>query len=484
MSSPSSASAPKLDDEAMKDLMKTMLYHTLLEKRLVPPKELGIPLKQVFPGDWNWHFQRAYHQKYDDDADLEAWKRENYDFGRIAYIADVPRCNQDIVGTSKVLLEKEGELVALAIEQLVDRDFEAAWGTLEVETKRDLVLDGLVRAAFKAREESRFDCPEMSLFGLIGDGEYNLINLLKVIVAHDPTGNLRVKSLYLFTHPAVEREYSYTTNPDTLESLRAFGYLRIIQRNLYIVQALIDILEAYAGKPAPKISINQERESKQRQCQVRDWDEHKKLCGKRPMKFDPALVTPTPEAPPEFIGCPAPAPGFVRSPMLWRQIWYLSKEDSCTRDYHFDTTPGHTRSIRIPDPVLRLVFLVARRRAMASGGRGAVCKMHDVLSRLQRAGVLDLTPEQITSQLEREYRVALSPAEPLGALPTAQEMCEELVYAGRRDHLSRDAEWEVAEDVVGGEDEDEEDESSEGVSDEAEAEEDTGSEGVADDSDS
>jgi hypothetical protein len=74
---------------------------------------------------------------------------------------------------------KEGILVGLAIEQL-DGDFEAAWVALDLEKKMELVLDGLVRGAFKAREESRFDCPEMSRFGLIGDGEYNLINLVSL----------------------------------------------------------------------------------------------------------------------------------------------------------------------------------------------------------------------------------------------------------------------------------------------------------------
>jgi hypothetical protein len=54
------------------------------------------------------------------------------------------------------------------------------------------------------------------------------------------------------------------------------------------------------------------------------------------MRFDPALVTPTSAdvAPPEFIGSPAPIAGFVRSPALWRQIEFLSKPDSHTRDYH------------------------------------------------------------------------------------------------------------------------------------------------------
>ncbi|KAJ7690961.1 hypothetical protein B0H17DRAFT_1201318 [Mycena rosella] len=416
------------DREASEAVLKSLIYHMLVEERRMPPKELGIPLKEMFPEDWNFHFEISLSRKYGPDADIEAWKKENVDVGVLAYFGDLPLCNQHIVERSKALLEAEGELVAMAIEQLVDNDFEVAWAALDVDTKKELVLDGLVRAAYKSREESRHDCPETKVLSLVGDGEYNLINLLKEIVAHDPTGNLRVKSLYLFPHPAVEHEYSRFTreypNSGALEDLRAFEYLRIVQRNLYIVQTLIGILEAYTGKPAPKISLNDERKRSQQgggairaarrrlrtvgrsaECQQRDWRDHKKT-------------------PASFIGCPAPDAGFMRSPALWRQIWYLSEKDSYPRDYHFDTTPGNTRSVRIQDPVLRLMFLIARRRAMASGDRGAVGKMHDVLVRQQRAGVFDVTLLQIRGQLEREYR----------------EMMEELEYSGRRDRLA-EAEW-------------------------------------------
>ncbi|KAJ7264655.1 hypothetical protein C8J57DRAFT_1718540 [Mycena rebaudengoi] len=202
------------------------------------------------------------------------------------------------------------------------------------------------------------------------------------------------------------------------------------------------------------------------------------------MRFDPALVTPTSAdvAPPEFIGCPAPIAGFVRSPALWRQIEFLSKPDSHTRDYHFDTGPNRTRSIRIQDPGLRISFLVARRRAMASGDPRAVRNMHQILSTLQRAGILLLTPVQITGQLEREYRVQLrdDPAsggafgdttnsaapraggdtpgpedtrfrsllEMVEPMPTPRELLEEASYAARRDRVAdaADASGEAAED--------------------------------------
>ncbi|KAJ7327878.1 hypothetical protein DFH08DRAFT_816047 [Mycena albidolilacea] len=171
-------------------------------------------------------------------------------------------------------------------------------------------------------------------------------------------------------------------------------------------------------------------------CQNRHWSEHQKLCTSRPSTFDPALVTLTPAslAPTEFVGFPTPVTGFMRSPALCRQIWYLSKRDPYECDYHtslvliqFDTKPGCTLSIIIPDPSLRILFLIACRCAMASGDYGAVYKMHDILLDLQRVSILDLTPAQIQSQLEREYRV-LTPPVGYGALPTPREILEEMGY--------------------------------------------------------
>ncbi|KAJ7148483.1 hypothetical protein C8R43DRAFT_1194652 [Mycena crocata] len=397
--------SPK-DRKLSEVILKSFLYHKLLEDHLVPPKEIGIPLKQIFPRDWNWHFESAYLKKYGPNADMQAWKDENIDLFILGFMADVRVCNQLIAVTSRVLLRAEGELIALAMEQLVDGDFEAKWAALEAETKQDHVLDGL----------------------------------LKAIIAHDPTGNLRVKSLYLFSHPAISSEYPYTRD-NMPEDFHAFCYLPIVKRNLYIVEALTGILEAYAGKPAPKISVKEEMDAREQsgcyscnasvyqyteryrspsECQHRDWRAHKKLCRTTPQKIYPALLTPTLEQPSEFIGCPAPVAGFKRSPALWRQIWYLSEKDSYARHYHFDTTPGCTRSIRIQNPVYRLAFLIARRRGMATGDHGAVCKMYDVLARQQLLGYFNLTNAQIRSQLEREYRVSLTPRAPFGPLPTMQ----------------------------------------------------------------
>jgi hypothetical protein len=73
----------------------------------------------------------------------------------------------------------------------------------------------------------------MTIGGLIGDGEYSLLNLvrpvvplvmrnsspqLQAIIKHDPTGNGYVKEPFFFVHPHVEQEYGCTDKaPDRLK---------------------------------------------------------------------------------------------------------------------------------------------------------------------------------------------------------------------------------------------------------------------------
>jgi hypothetical protein len=69
-------------------------------------------------------------------------------------------------------------------------------------------------------------------------------------------------------------------------------------------------------------------------CEKKDGPTHKKACGK--MDFDPESIAPEPVAPDQFIGCPRADPTFIRTPALWRQIWYLNKPDfglSCTSTF-------------------------------------------------------------------------------------------------------------------------------------------------------
>ncbi|KAJ7115457.1 hypothetical protein C8R44DRAFT_928527 [Mycena epipterygia] len=415
---------------------------------------------------------------------------------------DITDLNRDIAQGIRLLMGVEGLLIAIGVE-LVQGTFEADWNALDLNRKKEVVLEGLYRGACVApRDNSRIICPEMTIDGLIGDGEYNLINLasilsvwdarnitdplrLKRIIAHDPTSNRRVKE--------VEHEYRYTDGSPDL--LKAFLYHALLLRSGYIVEALRGILEAYLDRPpAPdylaKMSSQRKDDNKRnrgiaraelkksgirvdesqckeqaagpvlyactschgtkerdslkrcgqcqlawycsRECQRTDWADHKKFCGQQ--HFDPELLSPTPEGPAEFIGCPVAVPGFIRTPALWRQIWYLSKPDSQTQDYHFDTTYGHTTSLQISHPPgARFVFLVARRRAMTSG---SFPDLYMMLTILECQFSLELTLEQIRRQLETECRVSLpdSGRGSAGAFvpPTAQELAEEKSYLAQR----------------------------------------------------
>ncbi|KAJ6467837.1 hypothetical protein C8R45DRAFT_1171325 [Mycena sanguinolenta] len=446
---PSSSNAeapprPMSPSQASKDaIANSMRYHELLEKGFVPPKELGIPVKRLFPQDWNSHFEKALLVKYGPNSDRVQWKLENVDLQEVlSYLDKLHVTNMEIATASKMLLDRQGMLVGLAIEQLHYNDFEAKWAAMDMEAKRDIVLDGLVR----------------------GDGQYSLVNLLKAIIAHDPNATFRLKSLFWYSHPEVEDEYAFITHALAPEEARALGYLRVLERNHFIVQALIGILEAYSGKPAPQISVHEDIQNRQskpcccacgdrtspvttlkqysgckvacycsKDCQNRGWPVHKKLCNARKAKFNPAVLAATLDvlAPAEFVGCPPVEAGFVRSPALWRQIFYLAKKKL------FETSPDFTYSVRIPDPALRLIFFVARRRAMGSGDRGAVCKLNDILQGLRRQGFVKFTEQQIRHQLEREYRVVLSPPPNVwGAAPTPQEIMEEMEYMERRKVLA------------------------------------------------
>ncbi|KAF7358798.1 hypothetical protein MSAN_01219100 [Mycena sanguinolenta] len=155
----------------------------------------------------------------------------------------------------------------------------------------------------------------------------------------------------------------------------------------------------------------------------------KKACGKTTF----VLPSPRAVAPDEFIGCPVAIPGFVRTPALWRQIWYLSESDSRYSDYHFDspTKPGHTTSLRISHPPgARPIFLVARRRAMASGSLSAIFKMLESLELEEDSGIRTWTHARYRREFEMEYNIKIMPeiireAKGKFSPPTATELQEE-----------------------------------------------------------
>ncbi|KAJ6566519.1 hypothetical protein B0H19DRAFT_1257727 [Mycena capillaripes] len=465
--------------------------------KTLSPAELVEPLKKVFldghkkqclkerrPNKhtdrvaWNNHFEREISQKYDSFS-YSSKPFEESDLLWMNKAFDIKDLNQEIALRIKEIMRQEGRLVGLAIENLVYGTFEADWAALDQCKKEEIVLEGLYRGACAApRDNSRISCPEMTINGLVSDGEYNLIRMLKKIMDHDPTGNGRVKSLFLFSHPYVEHDLRCTEAASDLT--RANLFHSNLFRNFYIVETLIGVLEAYHNRPAtpitPAKSVDALRTDEQVQnrrafgsqfkqsgfyvdnsqckeeaaivvyacfscrsptkdrnalkrcggcllvrycsteCQKKDWPDHKRFCGKS--SFDPALVTPTPEAVAEFIGCPTTVDGFIRTPALWRQIECLSQADSQTQDYHFELGVRHTRSVRIIHPPgAQMVFLVARRRAMASGDLPAINMMYSIIRYLHSGGFVCLTLEQIKKQFEREYRVKMTDDGVVGAGP-------------------------------------------------------------------
>jgi hypothetical protein len=103
-------------------------------------------------------------------------------------------------------------------------------------------------------------------------------------------------------------------------------------KEMWCVQARVVLLQVCSFLELPLASSEHLTKQKKRECQKSDWKDHKKFCSK--LNFDPSMIAPSASTPAQYIGCPTPEPGFQRTPALWRQIFYLSKSDSQTRDYH------------------------------------------------------------------------------------------------------------------------------------------------------
>ncbi|KAJ7658794.1 hypothetical protein DFH06DRAFT_1195909 [Mycena polygramma] len=363
---------------------------------------------------------------------------------------------------------QEGTLILHALEYVVHGTFEADWAALEMDRKQELVLEGLYRGACAAgRENSHVDCPEMTISGLAGNKEYSRIRMR--IVAHDPTGNGRVKTIFLFAHPYLEYETRHTdAAPDMV---KAILYWKILFRNFYIVETLRGVLDAYHDRPAVPVTpgkppilrtegrrqerptfrtefkkLNQHVDQSQYKeesavavyacyaCRIqKDHDALKRCggcylaryCSRYALCTGRILKTDSPDRKKfcgalEFVGCHTPVAGYRA---LWHQISKLSKADSRTQDYHFDMpSPGATRSVCILDPpAAQIVFLVARRRAMASGCVDAIHMIFAIL----KCGYLSGAYGEI------EYRVTTTDYAVVGgghfAPPTKQELEEERV---------------------------------------------------------
>lgn len=138
---------------------------------------------------WNYHFERDISRKYDSFTYTCVMTEDRTDYDTISCWQSSPitELNQDNAILTKEIMEVEGHLIARASENIVYGSFEADWKKLDVEKKKEIVLEGLYRGACDApRDNSRISCPEMTIKGLIGDSEYNLINLVsRTIVFED-----------------------------------------------------------------------------------------------------------------------------------------------------------------------------------------------------------------------------------------------------------------------------------------------------------
>ncbi|KAJ7239061.1 hypothetical protein C8J57DRAFT_1246108 [Mycena rebaudengoi] len=353
------------------------------------PEEPPGPNKHTDRVAWNKHVEHELSQKYDSFS-----------------YSTKPLEEQPTI------MRTEGDLIRLALDDLVYGTLEADWAAMDVLRKEELV---------------RFACPKMTIGHLAGDGEYNFVRMCS------------------------------DAAPDFV---KAALYWKSLLRTFYIVNTLLGILYAYHDRPAPPIHLPKAtlllRTEERKQDRRAFFSEFKKsgfnlephgkdelaitlyacyTCGLKTKdhlsataqgrtgsfgfwgqeRFDPSLLTPTPEADDSFIGCPTTVEGFRRPPALWRQIRSLSHNDSLLQDYHvgliFYETSGGTLSLRIFDPPgAQMVFLVARRRGMASGSPPAVHMMFTIVKHQWQhvTGNPDITLEQIRSQFEMEYRVTMT----------------------------------------------------------------------------
>ncbi|KAJ7642178.1 hypothetical protein FB45DRAFT_1022882 [Roridomyces roridus] len=405
--------------------------------------------------------------------------------------------NLDISQRTKALMTVEGVLIVTALENITYGTFEADWDALNMERKRELALEGLYRRSCNCPGDNyRHLCPELRIEALVGGGEYNVIHLLKRMIAHDPTGNGRVKELFLFKHPCITHQLRFS--PAVPDGLKAWIHMTLILRSFCIVETLFGILEAFDvlsrrnlplkfTRMQPHDEERQERAAKSREwtkkfgklvdnshckemnanksyvcmkctrkmecnklklcggcqlvyycgsdCQKKDWPEHKKVCGKQ--DFDVQSTQPLLDAPPEFIGCPPVVHGYLRTPALWRQIRLLSLPESQSRVYHIDIDADTSCLMTIPYPPGALpVFLVARRRAMASGSIPDIHMMFTMATRSPIPILHKISVEQIRQQFEKECRIKITEETMRAAAPfvppTRRELKEEKAFYMRR----------------------------------------------------
>ncbi|KAJ7051563.1 hypothetical protein C8F01DRAFT_1237040 [Mycena amicta] len=183
-------------ERLLEDMVKTNIYHDLLQKHRVPPSDLEIPMRMVHPEDWNWHFEQVY-KRSSSGARIRFWRvlvndvdyAGRTDSGDLADLGDLgdlapglPERYDFPDATKAVLVAIQADLIPRVQAMLAEGAFEQEWAAMEKDKQIDVLLKALVSGADVAGQRSRADCSEMSLLGLLGerkeDGEEGLLSLL------------------------------------------------------------------------------------------------------------------------------------------------------------------------------------------------------------------------------------------------------------------------------------------------------------------
>ncbi|KAK0188438.1 hypothetical protein F5146DRAFT_1122637 [Armillaria mellea] len=344
------------------------------------------------------------------------------------------------------------DLVKAVVPAFAHEGFEEKWRALTQKRREELVLEGL-----PDMEDRRRWCPEMTVKGLAGNSDKDLIQLLKLLLPKDQIKDDLTGPIHL---PNAQFEKMTEIDPND-HGLRRLVDMHRLQRSYFITMTLWSTFNALNGvreqvrtvkvkeirrtqeKAQVTICWNCKRDEESlgkqgrelkacgkckaigritrycsRDCQVADWKcgfpvPHKNICGKKGYDDDEGTPQPDQVTPPSSgesedaddteidTGIPAPEPSFKRSPALLHQISFHTEPDSFV-DYVFVRPypqDDHGVSLGLDDDKMK--FLIMRRRAMKTGDKAAVATMYEML--LPYAEKLAFGATKLKAQLKSEY---------------------------------------------------------------------------------
>lgn len=373
-----------------------------------------------------------------------------------------------------------------ALPRLATDDLEAKWNKLDLDRRKEILLEALYQTSCVAHDMENYRkwCPEMTLPNLSANNGRLFIDLLKEILPDDPTKQpiifmhptidliSRYKSLEPLK-PAIESNRCYFISMTVWRILLAlydvdesYNLAKLSNTRTSRKEGLAFTKQIF-GKEAKSI-IRQELKAHKKlaelavpvcwhcdkdqsqlpaglqlkvcskckeigrlihycskECQRENWKKgiprpHKLICG-RPLMEENQQTSQKGRDFDDKI--PEPDPSFKRTPALLHQIKLLKTE--ANPDYVL-VQPGLVDpdiGIQIPDPGIRNIFLIFRRRALKSGDSIAVNLMCQIL--LSFIVHSQFTAKKLVDQLEKEYGVKVNQEKDMGLdnlkLPTEEE---------------------------------------------------------------